>query len=86
MSKTPREYTVLLDLQPDRKVADVARALEAAGFVVDQQLDVIGVILGHSDDRHVEALRKVPGVASVEENRTIRVQDDGGKDPGKPLI
>lgn len=86
MSETPRECTVLLDLQPDRKVADVARALEAAGFVVDQQLDVLGVILGHTDARNVEALRKIPGVAAVEENRTIRVQDDGGKDPGEPLI
>ena len=85
MSDSPRAYTVLLDLQAGQAPGDVGRALEAAGFVVDQELEAIGVILGRVDERNVAALRRIPGVASVEENRTLRAQD-GGPCPDEPLI
>ncbi len=85
MTDSPRAYTVLLDLQAGQAPGDVARALEAAGFVVDQELEAIGVILGRIDEPRVAALRKIPGVASVEENRTVRTQGDNTC-PDEPLI
>jgi hypothetical protein len=53
-------------------VAEIVRQLRAAGFELTQQLDAIGVILGRADDAEVERLRRIDGIASVEEDRTVR--------------
>ena len=49
----------------DRPLNDVARDIEAAGFVIDEVLDQIGIITGSATDSVAEAMRDIPGVADV---------------------
>jgi len=50
----------------------VAR-LRAAGMHVDSSLGAIGTILGHAPGDKVPALRRLPGVAAVEAERTVQL-------------
>jgi hypothetical protein len=49
----------------DRPLNDVARDIKAAGFVIDEVLDQIGIITGSATDSVAEAIRDIPGVADV---------------------
>jgi hypothetical protein len=49
----------------DRPLNDVARDIEAAGFVINEVLEAIGVITGSATECVAEAVRAIPGVADV---------------------
>lgn len=46
-------------------MAEIAKDLSKAGFVVDQKLEEIGVITGKSDDAAVGKARAIRGVTDV---------------------
>ncbi len=65
-----RSYVITVDDQAGISIADVANQLRDAGFDVSQQLDAIGVIVGRADEAELPRIRRVPGVAAIEEDRT----------------
>ena len=46
----------------DRPISDVAVDVAAAGFAMNQVLEVIGIITGSATDGVAEAVRAVPGL------------------------
>jgi hypothetical protein len=62
----------------DRPISDVAVDVAAAGFAIDQVLEVIGIITGSATDGVAEAVRAVPGVADVSPDLPV---DIGPPDP-----
>jgi hypothetical protein len=67
-----KHYIITLGDPLPTSMAEIIRQLVAAGFELTQQLDAIGVILGRADETVVERLRKLHGIAAVEEDRTVR--------------
>jgi hypothetical protein len=56
------------------RLSEVAKDLENAGMNVEQKLGEIGVLTGSINSAEkVELLRKVKGVANVEESRQIQI-------------
>ncbi|RKT53533.1 hypothetical protein [Saccharothrix australiensis] len=56
----------------------VVTALRAAGLVVDDVLEALGVVTGSAAPEAVGSLRSVPGVSDVETQRVV------GLPPGSP--
>jgi hypothetical protein len=63
--RTAAQQTWVVTTSGDRPMAEVAKDLSAAGFVVDQTLDQIGVITGRSTEKAVGKARSVRGVTDV---------------------
>jgi hypothetical protein len=57
------------------RIDDVLRRLQKAGLGSSRQMKDIGVITGSVEQDQVEALRRVPGVASVEQSRQISIPE-----------
>lgn len=53
--------------------AAVAKRLRKAGLAIDQQHRDVGVVSGRIEAKQLPALRQLPGVSSVEEERQVRV-------------
>lgn len=66
-----RRYTVLLDGAAGLSTQELADQLQQHGFVVEQQLEEIGVLIGRVDENHIESIRALPGVAAVEIERAV---------------
>jgi hypothetical protein len=49
----------------DRPAKEVAKDLKAAGFSVGQILEEIGSIIGEADERVIDKVRSIRGVADV---------------------
>ena len=52
---------------------EVVRACKQAGMKVEEQMEAIGVISGEIDAAKLDDLRRVRGVAHVEEERSFRI-------------
>jgi hypothetical protein len=50
--------------------------LRAAGLVVDVGMEAMGVVIGEASPDDIPAIRAVPGVVSVEPDRTISLPTD----------
>ena len=70
----------VVTLSQERPSGEVRRALEDAGFEVDQMLDEIGVVTGRGDEACAKALRKLPGVADVSGEQPIDIGPPGAPD------
>ena len=57
----------------DRPISDVAVDVAAAGFAIDQVLEVIRIITGSATDGVAEAVRAVPGVADVSQDLPVDI-------------
>ncbi len=57
----------------DRPINEVASAIAAAGFAIDQVLEVIGIITGSATDAVAEAVRAIPGVTDVSEDQPVQL-------------
>jgi hypothetical protein len=57
----------------DRSITAIAKDLASAGFHVDAVLDAIGVITGHCGAKAIAAVRRVKGVATVEEDAPVDI-------------
>jgi hypothetical protein len=68
----------VITMSGDRPISDVAVDVAAAGFAIDQVLEVIGIITGSATDGVAEAVRAVPGVADVSRDLPV---DIGPPDP-----
>ena len=62
----------------DRPINDVAVDVAAAGFAIEQVLELIGIITGSATNGVAEAVRAVPGVADVSQDLPA---DIGPPDP-----
>ncbi len=60
---SPPQWTVTLQAGAD--FVRTVQALRAAGLVVSDELDVIGVVNGSAAQRLLPRLRRVPGVQDV---------------------
>ena len=65
--------TWIVTLSGDRPIADVRKAVSAAGFKVQQVLDAVGSITGSADDATAAKVRRIKGVADVSPDTTIGV-------------
>ena len=63
----------VVTLSNERPAGDIRKALEAAGFEVDQVMDEIGVVTGRSDEAAAKKLRDLPGVADVAGDHAIDI-------------
>jgi hypothetical protein len=70
----------IITTSPNRKVRDVAKKLQAAGFTVGRVNDAIGSISGSADDRVAKALRSIEGVADVSADSAVDIGPPGGRD------
>ena len=70
----------VVTLSNERPVGEVRRALEDAGFEVDQVMDEIGVVTGRCDASAAGKLRGVPGVADVSGEQPIDIGPPGSPD------
>jgi hypothetical protein len=55
------------------RMPEVVAALRAAGLVVDDVLEALGMVTGSIDPEAFGSLAAVPGVAEVERQRVIRL-------------
>jgi hypothetical protein len=78
--KTVHKGAWVVTTSADRPIAEVAKDLSAAGFVVDQTLDQIGVITGKSDHRGVKKARAIRGVADVSPEHTVDIGPPNSRD------
>jgi len=62
--------SVLVDDASKSSLARVAKDLKEKGFVLKESLEEIGVLTGKVPPSSLAALSKVPGVSSVEEERS----------------
>jgi hypothetical protein len=68
--------SVLVDEAHKDKLAEVTKALKAKGFILKETLEAIGVLSGSVPASALSALSSVPGVSTVEKERTdYRTQD-----------
>lgn len=72
MSKM-KTVIVTLDDEHVAKIQQVATQCKAAGMVVGESLEVLGQITGRIDPKQEPALRKVPGVISVDESQDYQL-------------
>jgi hypothetical protein len=72
-----RTYIVSVGDAAPAALPRVAQQLRAAGVRITLELEAIGVIIGCADAAIVETLRSIPGVAAVEEQRTVDVSAPG---------
>ena len=56
-----------------KRFPEVVKACRQAGLKVEEQMETIGVITGEIDAAKVKDLRKVRGVAHVEEERRVGI-------------
>lgn len=66
-----QKYTVLVDGAAGVSVRKLSEQLQEHGFVVEQQLDEIRVIVGRCDDSRLAGIRALPGVRAVEAARKV---------------
>lgn len=66
-----KRYVLTVGDEAQTTIADLAAGLGAAGFVVEETLDAIGVIVGLVDEAAVEHIRALPGVAAIDEDGTV---------------
>lgn len=69
---TERNYVISVS-EPSVSLQALVRQLEEAGVKVTQALPAAGVVLGAADEAIVEALRALPGVGAVEEERPYQL-------------
>jgi hypothetical protein len=55
------------------RLDEVVAGLRAAGLQVERVLEPVGVVTGSVDPGRRTALAAVPGVAAVEDDRTVRL-------------
>ncbi|MXP66156.1 hypothetical protein E0493_22780 [Roseomonas sp. M0104] len=55
---------------------EVLRAAEAHGLKIEKSFPSLGVATGAAPTKAVEALRSLPGVGSIESERTYRIAKD----------
>jgi hypothetical protein len=66
-----KTYTVTCDSQAARALGELADRLRGVGFHVTRQLDAIGVLVGRADEADLVRIRRVRGVAAIEEERQV---------------
>ncbi len=77
MAKVNLSVSVKDDHLP--RFSDLVSQMKKTGFNVDQELASAGVVTGSIDDYKVPALRKLTGVAHIEESRTIQIPSPDSK-------
>jgi len=65
--------SVSVDEQQLDQFPQVVEEVKQAGMKVEQQLKDIGVITGSIDSEKLKTLRKVKGVAHIEETRQFQI-------------
>ena len=71
------KVSVSVDEQHLDRFPEVVKEIKQAGMSVEQELKDIGVITGTIDSAKVESLRKVKGVAHLEESRQFQIAPPG---------
>ena len=71
MSKPkPINVSVLVDASQPEKLESVVKELRGKGFVLKESLEAIGVLTGSVPAASLQEIAEIPGVVSVEEDRT----------------
>ena len=65
--------TVSIEDQQTEHFNEWVDEVTRAGFEVEQELKSLGVVTGKMDEEKVDKLKKVKGVANVEESRTFQL-------------
>jgi hypothetical protein len=65
--------SVSVDEQYLDKLPNVVKRVKKVGFHVEQTLASIGVITGTVDSEKIDSVRKVKGVASVEQEKQFQL-------------
>lgn len=60
------------------RLPEVVAGLEAAGLLVEEVLDAVGVITGTIEHGAISALLAIDGVDGIEPATTFRLPDPGG--------
>ncbi len=69
------KVSLLVSVNDDHldRFSEVVKDVENAGMEVEQRMDDLGVITGSIDSEKVEPLRRVEGVAQIEESRGVEI-------------
>jgi methylmalonyl-CoA mutase cobalamin-binding subunit len=57
--------------------AELVKQLKKSGLTVDQELHTAGVVTGSIESEKVQELKKLAGVAHVEESRNFQISPPG---------
>ncbi len=70
-----KRSSVLISVDDEHlnRMSEVTSRLKTAGVKVDQVMDTLGTITGSADPSKLPALRRVRGVAAVEEAREAQI-------------
>lgn len=71
--KASTNLLISVDDESMDRVHDVTEELKAAGLKVDQVMEKLGTITGSAAPSTVAALKRVKGVAGIEESLTARI-------------
>ena len=64
-----------------KKLGALRRNVERCGFSVEMAMESIGMLIGSVDESRVNDLKDLEGVASVQEEHTVRVPLPGSTGP-----
>jgi hypothetical protein len=78
---TPRAYSILVDDAHLASTAAIAAKIGAKGMTIDRVVPEAGAIRATGDARKAAAVRKIAGVAAVEEERVCRLAPIDGRIP-----
>ncbi len=76
MPTNPKQ-AMIVTLSGDHPIGQVVQDLKAAGFEVEQVLDVIGSVTGNCDRKIAGKLRAIAGVADVSIDHPIDIGPPG---------
>ncbi len=67
------KLSVSVDDEHLSKFSEIVKKVEKAGMKVDEKHKDLGVVNGSIEKDKVDSLRKVEGVAHIEEEREVRI-------------
>ena len=75
MAKVNLSVSVKEEHRP--RFAELVKQLKKSGLTVDQELHTAGVVTGSIESEKVQDLKKLTGVAHVEESRNVQISPPG---------
>jgi hypothetical protein len=71
--KTTTQVMVLVAESHHAKLGEMEKSLRSAGMSGIQRQDTIGTLTGEAEKKALARLRRIPGVAAVEESQQIQL-------------
>jgi hypothetical protein len=73
MAQPQKRIPVRIALEEGQDIKSIVNQLRSAGLKIEQVMDQVGAISGSVDSNALQKIRKIKGVASVEESTSFQI-------------